>query len=182
MQWGNSPSRYGSGPQVLHWLTALFVVAAWLLGQFADDLPESAHHSAVWVHITLGQLVVVLLIARLGWRIADPPPPAEPTRFGRLLEFAARATHIALYALLIAVPLAGTLVQLKRGNPLPILGVWETASPWARDRAAARGVLGIHELLANALLILAGLHAAAALFHHWVLRDRTLTRMLPLEP
>jgi len=182
MQLGNSPTRYGSGPQALHWFTVLVVIAAWLLGQFGDDLPESAHDAVVRVHITLGQLVVVLLIARLAWRIANPPPPAEPTRFGRLLEFAAKATHVALYALLIAVPVAGTMVQLKRGNPLPILGVWETASPWPRDRVVARSVLGIHELLANALLILAALHAAAALFHHWVLRDHTLTRMLPLKP
>jgi cytochrome b561 len=129
--------------------------------------------------MTLGECVVLLLIARLAWRVGNPPPPAEPTRFGRVLEIAAKVTHFALYALLVIVPFVGVMVQLKRGNALPVLGLWNVSSPWPADRAIARNVLGAHEFLANALLILAGVHAAAALVHHYALRDRTLTRMLP---
>jgi cytochrome b561 len=77
------------------------------------------------------------------------------------------------------VPLLGVIVQLKRGNPLPIFGFGEFASPWPNDRAAARTVLSIHAFCADALLILAGVHAVAALVHHYVFRDRTLARMLP---
>ena len=62
---------------------------------------------------------------------------------------------------------------------LPVFGIFEIASPWMADRAFARSVKGVHELLANSLVILAGVHAAAALFHHWILRDRTLLRMIP---
>jgi cytochrome b561 len=182
MRLKNTTVRYGAVAQLLHWLTALFVVAGWLLGQFGDDLPKAAHHAGLWAHMTLGEGVIVLLLARLAWRIADPPPPPEPTRFGRLLEIAAKCSHFALYALLVVVPLLGIIVQLKRGNALPVLGVWDVASPWPRDRAVARSVLGVHEFLADALLILAGIHAAAAIVHHRLLRDRTLTRMLPLNP
>jgi cytochrome b561 len=60
-----------------------------------------------------------------------------------------------------------------------LFGLTEIASPWVRDRAFARSVKEIHEVMANALIILATLHAVAALLHHWVLRDRTLVRMLP---
>ena len=87
--------------------------------------------------------------------------------------------HFALYVLLFAVPIAGIVLQFARGDSLSIFGMVDIGSPWPRDRAFAESVKGVHELLAHALLAAAGLHAAAALVHHWVFRDRTLVRMLP---
>jgi cytochrome b561 len=94
------------------------------------------------------------------------------------LEIASRVSHWTLYALLVAVPFVGIVFELKRGNALPMFG-WELASPWPADRALARSLLTVHYYLANTLLILAGVHAAAALIHHYALRDQTLLRMLP---
>ena len=180
MQLTNSRAQYGAIPQVLHWLTALFVICGWLLGTFHDDIPKGPIRTAVLTtHMTLGQLVVVLLIARLAWRMANPPPPPEPTRFGFLQQAVAALTHYTLYALLVAVPFFGILVQFKRGNALPVFGLWNVVSPWPVDKALARSLLGVHEFLADALLLLAGAHAAAALMHHYVFEDRTLSRMLP---
>jgi cytochrome b561 len=71
------------------------------------------------------------------------------------------------------------VTQFARGDAVSIFGLYEIASPWVKDRAFARSVTEVHEILANALVILAGLHAVAALVHHWILRDRTLARMLP---
>jgi cytochrome b561 len=70
-------------------------------------------------------------------------------------------------------------MELKRGGSLPIFGFWEVTSPWPVNRNMARNILRVHEYLANTLVALAGLHAAAALTHHYVWRDRTLVRMLP---
>jgi cytochrome b561 len=180
MQLANSHLRYGVVPQIVHWLTALFVITGWLLGQFGDVLPKGpAREFGLFTHMTLGECVVAFLILRLIWRMTNPPPPPEATRFGVLMEYAAKLSHFALYALLVAVPLAGIVVQLKRGNVLPVFGFWEFASPWPADRTVARTVLRAHEYLANTLLILAGVHSAAAIVHHWVWRDRTLLRMLP---
>jgi cytochrome b561 len=180
MQLTNTKTRYGAGSQVLHWLTALFVVAGWLLGQFGDVLPKGPPREfGSWTHMMLGECVVLLLVARLVWRIGNPPPSPEPMRFGRVLEIAAKLSHFTLYALLAIVPVVGVVVQLKRGHTLPVLGFWDVVSPWPGDRASARRVLGVHEILANALLILAGVHAAVALVHHYAFRDRTLVRMLP---
>jgi cytochrome b561 len=180
VQVGNSKVGYGVLPQALHWLTAICVIAGWLLGQFIDAFPKGPPRAwALWTHITLGECVMLFLIVRLVWRIADRPPPPEPTRFGRLLVIASKLGHYTLYALLSAVPLVGIMVQLKRGNALPVFGAWNFASPWPTDRSTAGSLLEVHELLANALLILAGIHAAAALIHHYVLGDRTLVRMLP---
>jgi len=77
------------------------------------------------------------------------------------------------------VPIAGITVEFARGQPLPVFGLFEIASPWVRDREFARSVREVHELLANAILAVAALHAAAALVHHYVLKDATLLRMLP---
>ena len=105
MQLVNSPSRYGAIPQALHWLTAICVIAGWLLGQFIDAFPKGPPRAfAFWTHMTLGECVMVFLVARLIWRFANPPPPVEPTQFGRPLEIASRVSHWALYLLLIAVP------------------------------------------------------------------------------
>jgi cytochrome b561 len=179
MQLGNSNARYGAIPQTIHWLTVIFIAVGWLLGWFMDDFPKAARSFALLAHMTLGQFVIALLVIRLAWRFADPPPPPEKTRFGPLHELGAKLSHYALYLLLLAVPFAGIVVQLKRGEALPIFGVWNFVSPWPADRATARSVVRAHEFLANALVLLAGVHAAAALMHHWYFRDRTLVRMLP---
>ena len=132
MQLANSKSGYGAVAQALHWLTAICVVVAWLLGQFHDAFPKGPPRAfALWAHITLGECVMLFLVARLFWRFADPPPPFLPTPFGRLLEIASRASHYTLYALLLVVPFVGIIVQLKRGNTLPVFGLADASpSPW----------------------------------------------------
>jgi cytochrome b561 len=180
MQLRNSTSRYGAIPQAVHWLTALFVIAGWLLGQFGHYLPRgNAHQIGMLVHMTLGQCVIALLVVRLVWRFTDPPPPLETTPFGKFAHLAAEISHVTLYVLLVAVPFLGIIVQLKRGHDLPIFGIWNFVSPWPADRAVARTMLAFHAYLADTLLILAGVHACAAIVHHHVWRDRTLVRMLP---
>ena len=133
----------------------------------------------MFVHNSAGLAVIAILVLRLFWRFANQVPRLEHTIFGVLLDRLGRLTHYVLYALLIAAPISGIVLQFARGDALPIFGLAEIASPWTVDRAFARNVKEVHELMANALVILAALHAAAALVHHWVLRDRTLVRMLP---
>jgi cytochrome b561 len=126
----------------------------------------------------------VLTLFRLLWRQFDPSPTPEPTKFGAWLfgdwiATVAKLAHAGLYLLLIAAPIAGIVLQFAPGNGLDIFGVVEIASPWVKDRSFAKRVEEVHELLAHALVGLAGFHALAALAHHWIFGDRTLTRMLP---
>jgi cytochrome b561 len=180
MQFRNSARGYGLVALSLHWLTVGLVVTAWLLGTFGDELPRGAVRSAgLLTHIWAGLAILLLIALRIAWRLFDPPPTFEPTQFGHWADIAARLTHFALYGSLIAVPVVGVLLQFARGDALPIFGIADIASPWVRDRSFARSVKEIHETLANLLMMLAGLHAVAALVHHWLLGDRTLTRMLP---
>jgi cytochrome b561 len=180
MQLRNSSDDYGLIAQGLHWLTVVLVLLAWVLGQVGDDLPgKAAQQAGLFVHMSAGLLVIALATIRLLWRLADAQPAPEPSTFGWLVEKSATVTHALLYVLLVAVPVAGIVLQFARGNALPLFGLGEIASPWLADRSFARSVKGVHELLANGLVILAVLHAAAAFVHHWFLRDRTLKRMLP---
>lgn len=178
----SSSLRYGALARSFHWATVLLVVVAWLLGMFGDDLPgKPAQAVGLFVHMTTGLLVVLLTLMRLAWRGVDTPPHADVgnTALARSLLLVSKLTHLGLYALLIVVPLVGIGVQFARGNGLPIFGLYQIASPWVADRPFARSVKEVHELLAHTLMVVAVLHAAAALLHHWVLRDRTLLRMLP---
>jgi cytochrome b561 len=181
MRWRNSAEGYGAVPQMMHWITVALVILAWFLGQFDDIFPKGAARAlSLFVHISAGLVVIGILVLRLLWRLADPPPPTEHTVFGAWLDRAGRLTHYVLYALLVAVPISGIVLQFARGDSVPLFGLTEIASPWASDRAFGHTVKEAHELAANALVILAAFHAAAALVHHWLLRDRTLIRMLPM--
>ena len=180
MRLRNSTEGYGAVSQMMHWITVALVILAWFLGQFDDIFPKGAARAAsLFVHNSAGLAVIAILVLRLFWRFTDPPPPIERTILGVWLDRVGRLAHYVLYALLIAAPISGIVLQFARGDALPIFGLTEIASPWTADRAFARKVKEVHELMANALVILAALHAAAALVHHWVLRDRTLIRMLP---
>jgi cytochrome b561 len=180
MQLRNSAQGYGAIPKSVHWFTVALVVVAWFLGTFGDDLPRgTARDVGMFLHVTAGLLIIALLVVRILWRFVDAPPPAETTPLGGWIEAAGKLTHLALYVLLAATPIIGIVLQFARGDALPIFGFTEIASPWIKDREFARSIKAIHEALANALVILAVLHASAALIHHWVWRDRTLKRMLP---
>lgn len=179
MAWRNDAEGYGSIAKALHWTAALCIVLAWGLGTFGDDFAKALRPRALFVHMSLGLTVLALLFLRLGWRFVNPRPPVIETIFGPWSDRLASLVHWLLYALMIAVPIAGIVLEFARGQALPFFGLFEIASPWARDRAFAQSAKGVHELLADSLLILASLHAAAALVHHYVLKDATLLRMLP---
>ena len=90
--------------------------------------------------------------------------------------------HLTGVELLAVVPIVGVMSLFGEGKPLPLFGLFEIPSPWPKDKAFTEQAEEIHEILANVLLSLAALHSVAALVHHWVFHDRTLSRMLPGDP
>lgn len=176
----NIQRRYSPPAQLFHWLTVFFVLAAWTLGLLGDELPRGPiRHAGEFVHVILGELVVLLLASRVIWRFLSTVAAPEPTRFGPFADLAARALHLILYALLLAVPVVGVVTLFHGGEALPLFGVYDIASPWPKNRELKHNSKEIHELLAHSLIVLAMLHAAAALAHHYLLKDGTLRRMLP---
>lgn len=130
--------------------------------------------AAISTHITVGIVLVVVLPARIFWRgsAGRHLPPADPGMMGVLSQL----VHTALYLLLISVVSVGIGLEWLRGDTL--FGLFNPPGLTA-DRVVRRAFTGLHGLLGNAVLIVAGLHALAALAHHHVLRDGVLRRMIP---
>jgi cytochrome b561 len=160
----------------LHWTTAGLVVALWSIGQTVDFAPRgSLRVDYRSLHITLGVILAITLLSRLAWRwiIGGLLPPLDHGLLRRL----AQVTHALLYALLIGAVTLGIANAWVRGDSLFNLVTLPSFAP--NDKALREAIGSYHALAANALLILAGLHAAAALLHHFILGDATLRRMLP---
>jgi len=176
----NDAAGYGTVARLLHWLAALCILLAWGLGTFLDGLPKRFEPRALWLHETVGLALLAIVLVRLGWRLGgNPPPPSLPGPMARWSQPMAHGLHWLLYGLMIAVPVIGIVLTFARGQSLPLFSLAEIPSPWPRDRALARSLKGIHELGANLTILLATIHVAAALVHHYLLKDDTLRRMLP---
>lgn len=166
--------------RALHWLTVLAIVVTYgvtyLEGFFERGTPGRA--LIWWTHISVGLTILGLVALRLVTRLVGPVPPPSAA-LSRPVHLASATVHVLLYVLLVATPLVGIYLAFLRGNEVTFFGLFTIPSPVAVDRTAAGQVIELHELLANALVVLALLHAAAALVHHYVFRDDVLRRMLP---
>jgi cytochrome b561 len=170
------PARYDGASILLHWITAALVVILWSLGQTIDWFPKGAPKiDARSVHIVLGATLGVVLLIRMGWRASAGRslPLADAGWMGIL----ARAVHYGLYVLLSATVVLGIFNAWQRGDVL--FNVYTIPRLVPGDRALQRTLEGLHGDFADVVLIVAGLHAAAALAHHYLLRDSVLRRMLP---
>jgi cytochrome b561 len=160
----------------LHWITALLVVLLWTIGQTIDFVPNGAlrvdYRS---VHVVLGATLALVVVARLIWR-ATRGGMLPPLDQGWLL-WIARVAHWALYVLLIATVVFGINYAWAEG--VSIFNLFRIPQMIPGDRVLAKQIGGWHALAANTVVIVAGLHAVAALVHHYVFRDATLRRMLP---
>jgi len=158
----------------LHWITALLVVVLWVIGQTADSLPKGALQSAYWsTHVVLGFTLVFVVLYRVGWRLTSGRglPRVGPVP----LHVLAKATHYGLYLGLAIVLVLGVANAFVRGYH--IYDLFQLLQ--LGDKASRRPITLWHGRAANVVLILAGLHALAALGHHYVLRDGVLRRMMP---
>lgn len=167
--------RYSRLQIALHWLTALTILAGWATAQIIDAVPRDLKGTMQGFHADIGLAVGLIVLIRLVSRAWFPAAPDAPG--GAWVNRAAHAVHLLLYALVAAAVLGGLLTAWARGMAIPGL----PAFPPAPDliRGARRAIKEVHELAANAILITAGLHAAAALAHHYLLGDNVLRRMLP---
>lgn len=176
-QIGFDDTRYSSGVQAAHWVTALLVVLIWIFGLIDDEaLSARLRDIRVLFHEIAGETVFALLFLRLVFRLIGPSPAPERTAFGRAVSAVVDA---AFYLLLFAVPATGIVALFSDGEALSIFGLFEIASPWPKNRELKHYAGEIHETLANSLIALAGLHAGAGLFHHFARSDNALRRMLP---
>ena len=168
--------RYDVTTIWLHWITVALVVALWVIGQTGDLVPRGPLRTGVWsIHVALGFLTALVLLTRVAWRahFGRVLPPAD----SGTIYLIAKLTHYALYVLLGLVVIAGIVDASYRG--FSMFGLWSVPQFGSGDAATRRSINEWHELAANLLIIVAAVHALAALGHHYVWRDHLIHRMRP---
>jgi len=172
--------RYSSVSIGLHWLIAALLISQVVLGMRFGDMPRGpGKGEAFALHMSLGITILLLSLARLGWRISHPAPPL-PTQYKAWERLLARATHVLFYVVMIGMPLSGWVMTSAGPRPLPEL--WG-AIPWPKlpvDGASAGRASKFHDLGPWIFWTLLALHVAGALKHQFLDRDGTLWRMLPI--
>ncbi len=171
--------HYGAAAQAFHWVTVILVIAAYTLspGGSEDQVYSAARDFTRRIHETLGITVGLLTLLRLVWRTLDTTPDDPP--MPGVMRNAALIVRVGLYVLLLAVPLSAILGAWLEGHPLTLVLLGDLAPPLRSAHDAGQRIATLHTYLGDTILWVAGLHAAAGLFHHVFLRDRVLRSMLP---
>ncbi|NRG18468.1 cytochrome b [Rhizobiales bacterium] len=186
----NTSSGYGAIAIVFHWTMAVLILALVGLGLYMTGLEQTdpSLYPLYQLHKSLGLTALALAVLRLAWRVINPSPRL-PQTMSRIERVAAHLGHAGLYALMLAIPLSGWLMVSASpwGIPTVIFNLFTVPHlpvPEALgDKAAAEAVLkGVHEILGWSLIVLVGLHVAAALKHHFISRDTVFKRMTSLKP
>jgi cytochrome b561 len=175
----SSPRSYDPVMRAVHWSTVALIAAMFATAWTAHSgLAGDYYASTMQLHRSLGLTVLALTIFRLAWR-SRAFIPALPSDLPAIQKLAARATEVLLYALLIAQPLLGLLQTNARGQIVDLFFIASLPPVIGPDKALARQLHDLHAFAATVLLGLIGIHAAAALFHHFIRRDDVLNAILP---
>lgn len=179
LNWRNSATRYGSLSIGLHWVMLLLIAAVYACIELRGSFPKGSdvrEGLKTW-HFMLGLSVLMLVFVRLAVRFSGAAPVIKPDP-PKWQSFFARLMHLALYVLMIGMPLLGWLTLSAEGKAIPFFGL-QLPALVAESKSVAEWAKEVHETSGTVGYFLIGLHAAAALFHHYVVRDNTLQRMLP---
>lgn len=171
--------RYTRTAVALHWIVAVLIIANLAFGLYVADLQVSpAKLRYVSWHKWVGVTVLLLVAARLGWRLRHPAP-ALPDSMPRWERRATNASHALLYLLFFAAPLTGWLFSSAAGFQTVYFGVLPIPDLLEKNRELAAALRAAHKWINYTLAGLVVVHTVAAIKHHVVDRDDVLTRMLP---
>ena len=169
-----SPARYHPLQVSFHWLVVVLLLAMFLLGKYMSGLPnDTAKLVLLGVHITLGVITMIVVIARFIARFRLPQPASSSTGH-RFLDWISKAVHYGLYALVLLMAISGISLSLQSGLFPIVFGGTGAALPVDFSAFNARR---LHGLVASALVFLVVLHVGGALYHQFLLKDKLLARM-----
>ena len=174
-----SPDGYGSTAMTFHWVMAVLVLAAFIMGPGGSEQRVYSHAKDFdrVLHEWLGLTVFALTLARLAWRAFNPVPDlsgAPPW-----MKRASRLVQGLLYVLLVVTPITAITGAWLEGHPLTLGALGEVAPMIPESHALGSVIAEVHGWLGDIIIWLAGFHAAAGLFHHFVLKDEVMLSMLP---
>lgn len=171
--------RYTPTAMALHWIVALLIFAAFPLGVYMHDLPLSPTKLQLYsYHKWIGVTVFMLAVLRVVWRATHTPPPL-PENLPQWEKSVSHLTHLALYGLILIVPLSGWLMSSAKGVQTVWFGILPLPDLVGKDKALGELLTEVHEGLNLCLFLLIGMHIAAVIKHKFIDRDQILERMLP---
>ena len=181
MQARSTRSHYGIVTQGFHWLTAILVVIAYFLGPGGSERRafSAAMEGTRQMHETLGVLVFVIVVLRILWRLIEED--TEHAEMATWMKYASKSVHLLLYVLLASIRVTAIMGTWLEGHPLTLVGLGNVGPLSSQMHEIGMAVMNIHTTLGNVILWVAGAHAAAALIHHFLIRDRVLISMLPIR-
>jgi len=178
MEIRSTAENWGGVSRLLHWAMALVIAGQVALGWYMTDLPRGLPKLRLYaLHKSCGLTLLALAVLRLLWRLSERRPalPAMPAWQAR----SATLAHVALYALLFAIPLSGWLFNSAAGFPLQWFELVNVPALAGANTGLKETAKELHEGGVTVLLVVLALHAGAALKHHFLDRDRTLASMTP---
>lgn len=169
-------THYDPVARAFHWLVVALLLAQYLTELLPLVLPASYEDAFVGWHVSIGPTILLLMLLRLGWRLANPAP-AAPRDLPPVLQVVSRATHWLFYAVLIVLPTLGWIAASAYGLTATLFGFIPLPALVARNQALGERIGDVHGTIAWALLALIALHVAGALYHAVIKRDGVLQRM-----
>ena len=181
MSWRNTESHYGWLSIGLHWVMLVLLAAVYACMELRSSFPKGSglrEDLKTW-HFMLGLSVLVLVSVRMLVRFVGTTPldAADMPQWQKVLS---KLMHVALYALMISMPILGWVILSADGRLIPFFGL-QLPPLVAESSAVAEWAEETHQTVGTAGYFLVGLHATAALVHHYVMRDNVLRRMLPVR-
>lgn len=173
--------QYTTAAKWFHWITLLLIAIGLPLGVVIKYFKDDSKMVFYAIHESTGVTILLVTLARLGWRIANPPPPMSAD-IPPQVRLAAHAVHILLYAALIVQPLLGFFATNAWGFPLQgetaYLGFIHLPAFMDEDTKLAAALQAVHTWLGYSIAALLAAHVGGAVYHHAIRRDGTLMRML----
>ena len=174
---GDDGTTYDGVAIALHWATAVLVVANFTLAETWDWFATPTRELMENTHMSFGVLLTAVILARLVWRLI-PGHQLSPIEAG-WMRIAAKATHYLLYTFLVIEAALGFTFRWGAGRPMEFFGLGIPPLIGQMTKPVTHNLREIHNWVGWTIIVLASLHALAALYHHYVLKDRVLDRMLP---
>lgn len=176
----NTQQAWGLLAKLLHWLSLLLLIAVWGAIALHEDAPERSAEALkyLFLHKALGVSMGALMVARLIWRLLNPTPQSVPMPVWQ--EKSAALVHVALYGILLMLPVSGVLMSQWGGHHVSIFGWFNLPTVVSENKDLAKLAHELHtDVFWPCLVLLTLGHVAAAIYHQHVMKDNLIKRMLP---
>ncbi len=175
----NTLSEYGSVTKFFHWGIFIIFVCMFIIAEIMMDMDKGPDKWQLYgLHKSTGLIVFFIILARILWKLVNIAP-VLPNTMNSKQKMIAHTMHFILYICMLALPISGYVMSMAGDYGISFYGLFDVVNVLPINKQLADIAHEIHEIAATAIYILIPLHIAAAVYHHRVLKDNLLTRMMP---